>query len=188
MFLTGGQIRAARALLRFSAAELAEKAGVSLSTVQRAETVDGAVPMMRANMAAIRTALEAAGVEFLNGDGPGGVRMRGPAGAPAPAEPVARPAARPRPAPPVAAPAATPQAAPLLGADDLLARLRAACAGGKLSAWSREHGIQKSVVSEILSGGRGITDKVALALGFDRRSAFSTADSADKPAGGPEKG
>ena len=50
MVLTGEQIRAARAILRWKAVELAEKAGVGLSTVQRAEQADGPAAMMRANM------------------------------------------------------------------------------------------------------------------------------------------
>jgi len=57
--------------------ELAEKAGVGLSTVQRAEQGDGPVTMMRANMDAIRRALEAGGVEFIQENGGGaGVRLR----------------------------------------------------------------------------------------------------------------
>lgn len=73
MVLTGEQIRAARAILRWKATDLAEKAGIGLSTVQRAEQMDGPVAMMRANMDAIRRTLEAAGIEFIpeNGGGPG---------------------------------------------------------------------------------------------------------------------
>ncbi len=41
--LTSQQIRAARGLLRWSARELAERAGVHLSTVQRMERSDGTV-------------------------------------------------------------------------------------------------------------------------------------------------
>jgi hypothetical protein len=75
--LTCDQLRAARAILRWRAVDLAEKAGVNLSTIQRAEKADGPVPMMPANEKAVRTALEAAGVEFIpeNGGGPG-VRLR----------------------------------------------------------------------------------------------------------------
>ncbi|WP_424135138.1 helix-turn-helix domain-containing protein [Roseomonas chloroacetimidivorans] len=77
MLLTGAQIRAARAFVGWSARELSEKAGLSLSTVQRAEGADGVPSVTRANLAAIRAALEAAGVEFIerNGGGPG-VRLR----------------------------------------------------------------------------------------------------------------
>jgi transcriptional regulator with XRE-family HTH domain len=75
--LTAEQIRAARAILRWKAIDLAKHAGVGLSTVQRAEGGEGPVVMMAANMAAIRRALEAAGVEFIPENGGGaGVRLR----------------------------------------------------------------------------------------------------------------
>jgi transcriptional regulator with XRE-family HTH domain len=77
--LTAGQMRAARALLRWSAADLAEKSDLGIATVQRAEASDGVPSMTRANMAAIRRALEAAGVEFIAENGGGaGVRLRTP--------------------------------------------------------------------------------------------------------------
>ena len=77
MVLTGEQIRAARAILRWKAIDLADKAGVGLSTVQRAEQQDGPVTMMRANMDAIFRAFEAAGVEFIPENGGGaGARLR----------------------------------------------------------------------------------------------------------------
>jgi hypothetical protein len=76
--LTCEQVRAARAILRWRALDLAEKAGVNLSTVQRAEKADGPVPMIPANEKAVRQALEAAGIEFIPENGGGaGVRMRG---------------------------------------------------------------------------------------------------------------
>ena len=75
--LTSGQMRAARALLRWSAVDLAEKSSLGIATVQRAEASDGVPSMTRANMAAIRRALEAAGVEFIPENGGGaGVRLR----------------------------------------------------------------------------------------------------------------
>jgi len=81
MVLTGEQIRAARAILQWKAIELAEKAGVGLSTVQRAEGVNGPVPMMRANMEAIRRTLETGGIEFIPENGGGaGVRLKARAG------------------------------------------------------------------------------------------------------------
>lgn len=71
-----GQIRAARALLRWSARELAQQAGVSLPTVQRIEAQEGQVNAMASTVNAIVRALSDAGVEFIksNGGGPG-VRM-----------------------------------------------------------------------------------------------------------------
>ena len=74
--ITGGQIRAARAFLRWSADELARRANVGSQTVRRAEREDGIPSMLANNMDAIQRALEAEGIEFLDGEGPG-VRYRG---------------------------------------------------------------------------------------------------------------
>ncbi len=80
--LTCEQLRAARAALRWRAIDLAERAGVNLSTIQRAEKADGPVPMMPANEKAVREALEAGGVVFIAENGGGaGVRMTKPADA-----------------------------------------------------------------------------------------------------------
>lgn len=70
------QLRAARALLGWSQADLAARSGLSSMTVKRAEG-SGRPPASAEAVAAIRAALEAAGVEFLpeNGGGPG-VRLR----------------------------------------------------------------------------------------------------------------
>jgi hypothetical protein len=75
--LTSAQIRAARALLRWSAADLAREAELGLATIQRAEVVQDQTSMTAANDLAVRRALEEAGVEFIdeNGGGPG-VRLR----------------------------------------------------------------------------------------------------------------
>ena len=75
--LTSAQIRAARALLRWSAEELAQESVVGVTTIRRAEVTDGETSMTAANDLAVRRALEAAGVEFIdkNGGGPG-VRLR----------------------------------------------------------------------------------------------------------------
>jgi transcriptional regulator with XRE-family HTH domain len=77
--LFGAQMRAARALLRWSAAELAEVSAVGANTIRRAESEDGITSMTAANQRAIRQALENAGVQFIeeNGGGPG-VRLREP--------------------------------------------------------------------------------------------------------------
>ncbi len=77
MMLSCEQLRAARAILRWRAVDLAERAGVNLSTIQRAEKADGPVPMMPANEKAVRETLEGAGIEFIpeNGGGPG-VRLQ----------------------------------------------------------------------------------------------------------------
>ena len=77
--ISSAQLRAARALLRWSAQELAKIAMVGVATIRRAEVVEGELQMNLANEAAVRRALETAGVEFIdqNGGGPG-VRLKSP--------------------------------------------------------------------------------------------------------------
>jgi len=70
-WLSGGQIRAARALLRWSVEQLASEASLGRNTIKRAEAKDGKTSLTTANELAIRRAFEAAGVEFTNGDQPG---------------------------------------------------------------------------------------------------------------------
>ena len=75
-------MRAARALVRWSADDLARESKLGVATVRRAEAVDGAVPITVANLHAIQSALEAAGVQFIPENGGGaGVRLRKPTGA-----------------------------------------------------------------------------------------------------------
>jgi hypothetical protein len=75
--LTSAQIRAARALIRWSARDLASKAALGLATIRRAEIVEGEPSMTMANNLAVRRALEAAGVIFIDEDDEGpGVRLR----------------------------------------------------------------------------------------------------------------
>jgi transcriptional regulator with XRE-family HTH domain len=66
------QIVAARGLLRWSQPDLASAAGISVSTIKRLEADK---PVTAANRRATLAALEAAGVEFTNGDEPG-VKLR----------------------------------------------------------------------------------------------------------------
>ncbi len=75
--LTSEQVRAARMLLRWEQKDLAERSGVSLPTIKRLETRPGELQAHQPTIAAIRQALESAGVEFIpeNGGGPG-VRLR----------------------------------------------------------------------------------------------------------------
>ena len=77
MPLTGAQIRAARALVRWHAQDLARESSVGVATIRRAELTDAETSMTAANDIAVRRALEFAGVEFIdeNGGGPG-VRLR----------------------------------------------------------------------------------------------------------------
>ena len=75
--LTSSQIRAARALLKWSADDLSQHSLVSLRTIRRAELAGPQTALTAANNLAVRHALEAAGVEFIdeNGGGPG-VRLK----------------------------------------------------------------------------------------------------------------
>ena len=59
--LTSAQIRAARALIRWSAQELANASSVGVTTIRRAELTQSETKLTRANDQAIRRALEAAG-------------------------------------------------------------------------------------------------------------------------------
>ena len=75
--LTSHQIRAARALVRWRAEDLAKASAVSIATIRRAELQSDQTKMTAANDLAIRAALESAGVEFINENGGGpGVRLR----------------------------------------------------------------------------------------------------------------
>lgn len=70
------QIRAARGLLRWSARELAERAELHITTVQRMEKGSGAVSGNMRSIRRVQESLEKAGIEFLDDiDGPG-VRLR----------------------------------------------------------------------------------------------------------------
>jgi ribosome-binding protein aMBF1 (putative translation factor) len=74
--LTASQIRAARALLRWSAENLAQRSAVGVATIRRAEVSEDKTSLTIPNNFAIRTALEIAGVEFIDGNGGGpGVRL-----------------------------------------------------------------------------------------------------------------
>jgi DNA-binding XRE family transcriptional regulator len=71
------QVKAARALLAWSQEQLAADADVSIPTIKRLEAQDGPLGGRDETSIKIRSALEAAGVEFIdeNGGGPG-VRLR----------------------------------------------------------------------------------------------------------------
>ena len=75
--ITGRQIREARELLNMPQPRLAERAKLKLPIVTWAEANDGKPAISMANATAIQRALEAAGVEFTNGEKPG-VRLRNP--------------------------------------------------------------------------------------------------------------
>jgi hypothetical protein len=78
--LTAAQIRAARALLDWSQPRLVEASKLSLTTIRRMEGPIGPERSTNANVEAVRLALEAAGVVFLESGettiGGPGVRLR----------------------------------------------------------------------------------------------------------------
>ncbi len=74
--ITGAQIRAARALLKWSAQDLAEKAKLSWATLQRMESTDDVPSSNVLNLMRIKSTLESAGVEFINSDSGGGPGVR----------------------------------------------------------------------------------------------------------------
>jgi len=77
--ITPAQMRAARALLDWPRETLSAACGTTVRTLARVESGEGG--SRQSTVAAIRAALEAAGVEFIeeNGGGPG-VRLRKAAG------------------------------------------------------------------------------------------------------------
>jgi len=82
--LTPGQLRAARALLGIDQKTLAERAGVSLPTIQRMETSSGFVRGVVETLTKVVAALEREGIELIgenrmSSGGGRGVRLREPA-------------------------------------------------------------------------------------------------------------
>lgn len=76
--ISSSQVRAAKALLRWSGEDLAFKSGVSLSTIRRVEASEGVPESQNVKtLMLIKKALEDGGVEFIGSpeDRPG-VRMR----------------------------------------------------------------------------------------------------------------
>ena len=76
--ISSKQIRAAKAMLKWSGEELANKAGVSLSTIRRIESQDGILEGQNmSTVMSIKSALENAGIEFIGSpeDKPG-VRLK----------------------------------------------------------------------------------------------------------------
>ena len=83
--LQGGQLRAARALLRWTHKELSDRASVtepvSVDALRKWEATDGPIRGITAKVNAVVLVLEAAGVEFIPagsylGTGGPGVRLR----------------------------------------------------------------------------------------------------------------
>lgn len=75
--VTGAQLRGGRGLLNMSVIDLAERTGLALNTIRKAEATNEDVPINAANARLIIATLEAAGVIFLPADEFGvGVRLR----------------------------------------------------------------------------------------------------------------
>jgi transcriptional regulator with XRE-family HTH domain len=71
--ITGEQIRAARALLGWSATATAERTGLTRETVQRLERHKDIPPSRTQSLLELKRVFEEAGVEFIGnvGEGPG---------------------------------------------------------------------------------------------------------------------
>lgn len=63
--ITSCQIRAARALINWSARELAENSGVGVATIRRMELAEGVPSSNAQNLELIQKALESLGIEFI---------------------------------------------------------------------------------------------------------------------------
>lgn len=63
--ITSDQIRAARAMLRWTGRELAENSGVGFSTLMRLETDSGVPNSHVKTLEALKKAFEDAGIEFI---------------------------------------------------------------------------------------------------------------------------
>jgi transcriptional regulator with XRE-family HTH domain len=74
--VTSELIRAARMLLRWEQGDLAERSGVPIATLSKLELREGPLVTRGGTAEKIRATLVAAGIEFINGDQPAGVRLR----------------------------------------------------------------------------------------------------------------
>lgn len=78
--ITASQMRAARGLIEWTQADLSQSSGLALATIKRMEKL-GTERSTVANVQAVKTALEAAGIIFIDANGNGaGVRLRGAGG------------------------------------------------------------------------------------------------------------
>ena len=76
--ITGSQVRAAKALLKWSGDTLAKNAGVAISTIRRIEADDGVLANASIKtLDSIKIALQEGGVEFIGTpDHQPGVRLK----------------------------------------------------------------------------------------------------------------
>lgn len=75
--ISSEQIRAARALIRWSALDLAQNSGIGVATIRRIEMADGIPSSNAKTLDQIQKTFEAAGIEFVGTpeDSPG-VRLK----------------------------------------------------------------------------------------------------------------
>ena len=77
--ITSSQIKAARALIGWTARELADRAEIGFSTLIRLESAEGVPPSNVRTLDAIKKAFENAGIEFIGTpDDRPGVRLTHP--------------------------------------------------------------------------------------------------------------
>lgn len=71
--LTGAQFRAARALLNISVAELAERTGLAINTIRKAEGTNATPKISESSRALLTLEFERSGIKFVQADefGPG---------------------------------------------------------------------------------------------------------------------
>jgi predicted transcriptional regulator len=75
--ITIRQVKAARALLGWSQADLAERSGVSEPTIARLESTEGKLGGRQETVQKIQKAIEEAGIKFIEENGGGaGVRLQ----------------------------------------------------------------------------------------------------------------
>lgn len=79
--ITGGQMKAARALLGIDQKQLADLAGLSVPTIQRMEASDGTVRGVVESLTRVVEALERAGIDLIgegaaSANGGRGVRLK----------------------------------------------------------------------------------------------------------------
>lgn len=75
--ITSGQIKAARALLGYTVAELAKAAGIGFTTMVRLEASDGIPSGTLRTLGSVKAAIENLGIEFIGSPESGaGVRWR----------------------------------------------------------------------------------------------------------------
>jgi transcriptional regulator with XRE-family HTH domain len=76
LMLQTAQIRAARALLGWKQDDLAKAAKVNVATIRRIESKEGPVMGYVSTLMRVQSALESAGIRFLDNEPGGGIGVR----------------------------------------------------------------------------------------------------------------